>query len=149
MEYYDDNNDNHTEIQSEDNTDNQSEGNRNEGNQNEGNQAQAPRPAKQVNNMAVVSMLCGIFGSLALCCCIAFPLSIILGVAAISLSILSRKGQPFTGYAITGLVFGILSLVLGVAEGFYMIAINYMLQDPNMAPVFDQILEQYNAMQTQ
>ncbi|MEG0987825.1 MAG: DUF4190 domain-containing protein, partial [Clostridium sp.] len=118
-------------------------------NQNEGNRTQAPRPAKQVNNMAVVSMLCGIFGSLALCCCIAFPLSIILGVAAISLSILSRKGQPFTGYAITGLVFGILSLVLGVAEGFYMIAINYMLQDPNMAPVFDQILEQYNAMQTQ
>lgn len=106
-------------------------------------------PVKRVNNMALISMLCGIFGTLALCCCIAFPLSIILGVAAITLSVLSRKGGPFSGYAIAGLVFGILSLILGVAEGFYMIAVNYMLRDPNMAPIFDQIMEQYGATQAQ
>lgn len=118
-------------------------------NQNQDTKNNIKPPVKQVNNMALISMLCGIIGTLALCCCIAFPLSIILGVAAITLSILSRKGQPFSGYAIAGLVFGILSLILGVAEGFYMIAVNYMLRDPNMAPLFDQIMEQYGATQAQ
>lgn len=130
MEYYDDN---------KNNEDNQ--------NENEINQYGKKPPVKQVNNMALASMLCGIFGTLTLCACVAFPLSMILGVAAIVLSVCSRKGQPFTGYAIAGLVFGIVSLILGVAEGFYMIAVNYMLRDPEMAAIFDQIMEQYGASQ--
>lgn len=130
MEYYDDN---------KKNEDNQ--------NENENNRYGKKPPVKQVNNMALASMLCGIFGTLTLCACVAFPLSMILGVAAIVLSISSRKGQPFTGYAIAGLIFGIVSLILGVAEGFYMIAVNYMLRDPEMAAIFDQIMEQYGASQ--
>lgn len=122
MEYYDDNDKEYKEVDGEN----------------------KPQP-KQTNNMAVISMVCGIIGVLALCCCIAFPLSIILGVAAICLSCFSRKGKPFSGYAIAGLVLGIISLLLGVAEGFYIIAINFMLRDPNMAPIFDQLIEQYNA----
>lgn len=138
MEYYDDNDNESKEINQEnDNWPNQGQqtpyytsGNR-------------PQP-KPTNSMALASMICGIIGVLALCGCISFPLSIILGVAAICLSIFSKKGKPFTGYAIAGLVMGIISLILGVAEGLYIIAVNFMLRDPNMAPIFDQILEQYN-----
>ncbi|WP_125143737.1 DUF4190 domain-containing protein [Clostridium transplantifaecale] len=104
-------------------------------------------PPKQPNGMATVSLICGIIGVLSLCACIAFPLSIILGVAAIVLSFLSRKGEPFTGMAIAGLVLGILALVLGVAEGLYMIAVNFMLRDPQMSSMFDQILDQYQNAQ--
>lgn len=107
----------------------------------------AGRPQKQPNGMATFSLICGIIGVLSLCACIAFPLSIILGVAAIVLSFLSRKGEPFTGMAIAGLVLGILALVLGVAEGLYMIAVNFMLRDPQMSSMFDQILDQYQNAQ--
>lgn len=107
----------------------------------------ANRPPKQPNGMATVSLICGIIGVLSLCACIAFPLSIILGVAAIVLSFLSRKGEPFTGMAIAGLVLGILALILGVAEGLYMIAVNFMLRDPQMSSMFDQILDQYQNAQ--
>lgn len=105
------------------------------------------RQPKPPNGMATASLICGIIGTLSLCACIAFPLSIILGVAAIVLSFSSRKGEPFTGLAIAGLVLGIFSLILGVAEGLYMIAINFMLRDPQMSSMFDQILEQYQNMQ--
>lgn len=102
---------------------------------------------KQPNRLATASLICGIVGTVALCGCVAFPLSIILGVSAIALSIYSKKGRPFTGTAIAGLILGILSLLLGIAEGFYMIILNYMLRDPNMAPIFDQIMEQYGVTQ--
>ena len=105
------------------------------------------RPVRQPNGTATASLICGIIGTLSLCACIAFPLSIILGVAAIILSFLSRKGEPFTGLAIAGLVLGILSLILGVAEWCYMVAINVMPRDPQMSSMFDQILDQYQNMQ--
>ena len=98
---------------------------------------------KQTNTMAMASMICSIFGTLSLCCCVAFPVSIFLGVAAILLSILSKKGKPFSGYAIAGLILGTLSLILGIAEGAYMILINFMLRDPEIASIFDQLLQQY------
>ena len=51
-----------------------------------------PRPR---NGYATVSMICGIFGILCLCC-FAFPLAIILGVGAVCFAIISKRGQPFT-----------------------------------------------------
>lgn len=105
------------------------------------------RPPAQRSGTATVSMICGIIGVLSLCACVAFPLSIILGVAAIILSFHSRKGRPFTGIAIAGLIMGILSLLLGIAEGLYLIAFNFMLRDPQLAAMFDQLLEQYQNLQ--
>lgn len=98
------------------------------------------------NGMAVASMLCGITGILLLCCCVAFPASILCGVAAISLALLSRKGQPISGYAIAGLVFGIVSLLLGLAECAYLIAVNTLIRDPEFAPIFDEVMQQYEAL---
>ena len=98
------------------------------------------------NRMAIVSMICGIIGILLLCCCVAFPASIILGVAAITLAILSRKGEPFSGYAIAGLTLGIFALILGIAEFVYLMAVNMLLRDPQWAPFFDEVMEQYQEL---
>ena len=104
------------------------------------------RSRQNRNGMAVASMLCGITGILLLCCCVAFPASILCGVAAISLALLSRKGQPISGYAIAGLVFGIVSLLLGLAECAYLIAVNTLIRDPEFAPIFDEVMQQYEAL---
>lgn len=152
MEYYDDNdNDNQNDPQQE-----SSDGNgwpndpRQDGEQPGGYQpgsySQGGRrpPIRKKNSMALASMLCGLFGVVFLFCCL-FPAAILLGVAAIVLSFLSRKGEPFSGLAIAGLVLGILAVLLGVAECAYLIMLNSMLQDPEMAHIFDQILEQYGS----
>ncbi len=104
------------------------------------------RPPRQSNGMATASFICGLIGFLLLCSCFAFPASILLGVTAIVLSIASRKGQPFSGFAIAGLILGILSLILGVTEFAYLIYLNHLLRDPEMAALFDRMLEQYQSM---
>ena len=104
----------------------------------------ASRPGR--NGMAVASMLCGITGVLFLCGCISFPASILCGVAAISLALLSKQGSPMSGYAIAGLVFGIVSLLLGLAECAYLIAVNALIRDPEFAPIFDEVMQQYEAL---
>ena len=53
------------------------------------------QPKPPANNMAIVSMILGIFAILLLCMCIAFPVSILLGAGAVCLSIMSKKGGPF------------------------------------------------------
>lgn len=133
MDYYDD--DNSTEETSQPSSDNRNQGDTSHSLQ--------QKPAKQPNNMAAVSLVCGIIGILALCFCIAFPVSIISGVAAIVLALQSKQKQPFDGMAIAGLILGIFSLVLGIAECLYLIFINFMLRDPEIAALLDQFLEQY------
>ena len=103
----------------------------------------------QPNKMAIASMICGIVGILLLCCCVMFPASVILGVTAIVLAVQSKKGEPLCGYGIAGIILGIFSLVLGIAEFAYMMLITSMMRDPQFAPIFDQIMEQYeNAIQS-
>lgn len=101
---------------------------------------------KQPNSLATYSFMCSLAGFLLLCSCMAFPASIFLGVAAIVLAIMSRQGKRFTGMAIAGLILGILSLLFGILEFVYLMLINSMLRDPEMAAMFDQILEQYESM---
>lgn len=103
---------------------------------------QKPQP----NNMAVISMILGILSLLCLCMCIAFPVSILMGAAAICLSIMSRKGGPFCGFAITGLVLGILAIIFGVLEFFYLMFLSQLLNDPSFSQMMDQMMEQLNTM---
>ena len=104
------------------------------------------KPRKKPNGMAAVSFICGLTGTLLLCSCFSFPSCVFLGVAAIALAIMSKRGEPFSGYAIAGLVFGIISLLLGIAECAYLIMINSLIRDPEFAPVFDEVLMQYEAL---
>lgn len=120
--------------------------NENQYNNRQGGAPQGNREPKETNGMATASFICGLIGFLLLCCCFAFPASILLGVAAIVLSVMSRKGRPSSGFAIAGLILGILSLLLGVAECAYLILVNTMLRDPDMAAMFDQMIEQYQSM---
>lgn len=152
MDYYDDNDkDNHSGSDdsrpdpSDNNGDYWQTNNQQNGYQPGSYSQRGDRPVRQSNRMALISMLCGLFGVLSLFCCIAFPLSILLGVAGIVLSFLSKKGGPFTGLAIAGLVLGIIAVLLGVAECVYLILLNSMLQDPATANLFEQLIEQYGA----
>lgn len=103
-----------------------------------------PEPQKPANRMAFVSMICGLLGLLSVCGCVTFPVSIVSGVAAICLAAFSKKGGPFTGQAVAGLVLGILAVIFGLAAGFYLITMNLMLGDPNMAPILDQMQDMLN-----
>lgn len=102
-----------------------------------------PGNTNQVNRLALWSMFCGVAALLLLCFCILFPFSILLGVTAIVLAILSKKGEPFSGYAIAGLILGILAVLMGIAVFAYLMMINFMLRDPQWAPFFDEVIQQY------
>jgi hypothetical protein len=73
--------------------------------------APAPSAAKP-NQMALWAMITGII-SMIPCCCIISPVSIVLG--CISLSQIKQNPQQIgSGFAITGIVLGIISLILGI-----------------------------------
>lgn len=128
MEYYDNNNDYHkSPHESQPDSDNH-------------------LPRKKPDGMAVASLLCGLSGTMFLCSCFAFPACILLGVAAVCLSIMSKHGKPFSGYAIAGLILGIISAVLGVAQCAYLLLISSMVRDPQFAPIFDEIMMQYETI---
>ena len=100
-----------------------------------------PRQQKPKNNFATGSLACGILGLLTLCCC-AFPLAIILGVGAVSFAVISKKGQPFSGTAIAGIVLGIICILLGIGEFLYVLAFTSFMNDPENAAMFNEIYEQ-------
>lgn len=133
MEYYDDNENENTESEQPNTGFHANNAYDNNGRQ--------PKPVKEPNKMAMASLICGLTGMISLCFCIAFPLTIILGVAAICFSFFSKKGQPFTGQAVAGLVLGILAVIFGLAAGFYLIFMSLVLSDPNMAPILNQMEE--------
>ena len=97
-----------------------------------------PRPR---NGYATVSMICGIFGILCLCC-FAFPLAIILGVGAVCFAIISKRGQPFYATAIFGIVLGVIAVVLGIGEFVYFMALSSLVKDPANAALINEFMEQ-------
>lgn len=116
-------------------------------NQYDNNNWQAPTPppqppVKQQNNMALASMIVGIFGLLS--CCLP-PLQFVLGMVSLLLVIFSKKGQPFSGFAIAGLVMSIFCLVISIVMAAYMILSLSMLNDPSFAPILDEIMEIYGS----
>lgn len=97
-----------------------------------------PRPR---NGYATVSMICGIFGILFLCC-FAFPLAIIMGVGAVCFAIISKRGQPFYTTAVFGIVLGIIAVVLGIGEFVYFMALSNLVKDPANAALINEFMEQ-------
>lgn len=81
-----------------------------------------PAPAKEpVNGLAVGSLICGLV-SLICCCC--GSLSLILGIVAVVLAILSKKNAPkMSGMALGGLICGIIGggiALISVISGIIM-----------------------------
>lgn len=99
-----------------------------------------PMPPKQSNGLALASMIVGIFSLIT--CCIPF-LQFPLAVAAIVLVILSKKGKPFHGFAVAGLVMGIISILISIAMTFYWGVVISMMNDPEFLSIYNEILEMY------
>lgn len=97
-------------------------------------------PVTQKNGMALASMLFGIFSLLA--CCIPF-FQFPLAVTAIVLAAISKKGRPFHGFAVAGLVIGIISVLISIAMTFYLGMVLEMMQDPEFMKMYDEIMKMY------
>ena len=105
-------------------------------------QDQPQRPRREKNSFAAMSLISGIFAILTLCC-FAFPVAIICGVGAICFAIISKRGPAFRGTAIAGIILGVIAILLGVGEFFYVLTITNLMKDPANAAAFNQFFEQF------
>ncbi len=99
------------------------------------------RNPKKKNGFATAALASGIFALLNLCC-FNFTSCIILGVGAISVAIISKKGEPMTKTAVAAVVLGAIAIVLGVVEFFYSLWLSDLLKDPDNIAMFNQMFEQ-------
>lgn len=78
-------------------------------------------PKKQVNGLAVGGLVCGIISILLCCCC---GVGVVVGIAGIILSLLSKKGSEgkLSGVAIAGLICSCVGLLFSVLGCVLMIA---------------------------
>ena len=76
-------------------------------------------------------------------CCFAFPVAIICGVGAVCFAIISKKGQPFRGTAAAGIILGVIAVLLGIGEFFYVLTITNLMKDPANAAAFNEFFEQF------
>lgn len=105
-------------------------------------QNQPQRPRREKNSFATISLISGIFALLTLCC-FAFPVAIICGVGAVCFAIISKKGQPFRGTAAAGIILGVIAVLLGIGEFFYVLTITNLMKDPANAAAFNEFFEQF------
>lgn len=98
------------------------------------------QPPKQRNNMALASMIFGILALLA--CCIPF-IQFPLAVVAIVLVILSKKKRPLSGFAIAGLVMGIIAIIISILMTIYWGALISMMNDPEFMDIYNELLKTY------
>ncbi len=99
---------------------------------------QTQRQRNRYTNISLISAVCGM---LSLCCGSPF-ISILFGIIAVVTAILSRKGKPFTGRAMAGLILGIFAIGLGAVEWFYFMAFESLLEDPEFSSILNQMYEQ-------
>ena len=94
----------------------------------------------QRNGQALASM---IFGILALVsCCIPF-IQFPLAVVTIVLVILSKKKRPLSGFAIAGLVLGIISVICSICMTIYLGYVFNLLNDPEIWRMYQEMIELY------
>ena len=98
------------------------------------------QPPRQTNNLALASMIVGIFALLA--CCIPF-VQFPLAVVSIVLVVLSKKGQPLNGFAIAGLVLAIISIIISILMTLYWGFLISMMNDPEFLSIYNEMLEMY------
>ncbi len=109
--------------------------------QQQGGQQYWQQPPRQQNNLALASMIFGIFSLLT--CCIPFfqfPLAII----SIVLVILSKKKQPLTGFAIAGLIMGIISIFISILMVLYWGQVVSFMNSPEFMDTYNEMVQLYN-----
>lgn len=100
------------------------------------------RPIPPKNNQAMAAMTFSMCALLCTICCF-LPGGLVLGVLGIVLAILSKKGQPFCGYAIAALIIGILSVAANLAVFACMMLAYYFSESPVYGPMFNDMYRQY------
>ena len=105
------------------------------------NNYQYEAPQKETNRLAVASMIVGIFAMLT--CCIPF-IQFPLAVVTIVLVILSKKGKPFNGFAVAGLVLGILAVIISIGMTIYWGVLISLMKDPEFMSIYNSLLESYH-----
>ena len=98
-------------------------------------------PQKETNRLAVASMIVGIFAMLT--CCIPF-IQFPLAVVTIVLVILSKKGKSFNGFAVAGLVLGILAVIISIGMTIYWGVLISLMKDPEFMSIYNSLLESYH-----
>ncbi len=103
-----------------------------------------PNPAPQKpNRFATLSLVAGIFGLIS--CCFP-PTQLLFGAGAVMLAIVSKKGSPFSGPAIAGLVLGTLSIICSILMFINFVITMQLVQDPANAQIVNQVMEQYESL---
>lgn len=101
-----------------------------------------PDPQKPTAS-AAMSLVSGIFAMVS--CCFP-PTQLLFGAAAIMLAIISKKGGPFSGISIAGLVLGILSVICSILMFINFVVTMQLMQDPANAQIVNQVIEQYESL---
>lgn len=102
-----------------------------------------PAPPKG-NSMATASLIIGVFALIS--CCIP-PFQFFLGVVGILLAVFSKKGQPFQGQALAGLILSIAAIVISILVVAYIYIVGVLVRtDPTFAQMYN---EMYNTMMEQ
>ena len=123
------------------NQNNDQNNNQNDYQNNYQNNYQYEAPQKETNRLAVASMIVGIFAMLT--CCIPF-VQFPLAVVTIVLVILSKKGKPFNGFAVAGLVLGILAVIISIGMTIYWGVLISLMKDPEFMSIYNSLLESYH-----
>lgn len=102
-------------------------------------------PPKENNPLALASMITGLL-ALITCCCsplIQFPLAVV----SIVLMILSKRGKPFSGYAIAGLIMSIFAILLSILMTIMIgLVRSPQYQDFLNSPEFQDIFDEYESL---
>lgn len=100
-------------------------------------------PKNITSNFAFLSMLSGLFA------CFSFfypPMQLLLGSSAVILAYISKKGKPYSGLSIAGLITGIFSIVCSILM-FGLIVYSFrMMKDPANAAMIRDIYQQYQEL---
>ena len=104
------------------------------------------KPKKERNGRATAALVGGIFALLNLCC-FSFTTAIIMGVASISMAIMSKKDKKLTLPARIAIFLGSGAIVFGVAEYVYMLnLLEYVKQPENISQFNHMIKEVENVL---
>ena len=98
------------------------------------------QPPRQHNGKALASMIFGILALVA--CCVPF-IQFPLAVVAIVLVILSQNRQPLPGFAIAGLVLGIIAIIMSIAMTIYWGYAFSLMNDPEFIQMYNDMMNMY------
>lgn len=110
------------------------------------NEPSSQMPKTPTDPMAAASLGLGSFSLLLSCCCfpVGFIIGFVLAMIGLVLAILSKKGKPFSGFAVAGLVISILGICESLFLFFCYLLTAQLMKNPEFAPLINELMEQYS-----